>query len=260
MKITYLIGALVASLAAQPASAALFVTGDSNILGASSVHINTLPANQRFILNIAGNNVLIQRSSAFYTDNTTEALNLSSFLQTQSINSTITDSSLELDAADFVGRTLFIGYGSEDAYTTNEVALMGSFLNAGGSILFAGENSIFSESNGFINSALTGLGSSMRIVDDAIDNVDYTTANVLTSNPFTTGTTGLQFVSASYLTGGNGLYGTATGNKTFVAFDRSIRSAVPEPATWAMMFAGFGIVGSTLRRRSRANSVRAIAG
>jgi hypothetical protein len=27
------------------------------------------------------------------------------------------------------------------------------------------------------------------------------------------------------------------------------RSAVPEPATWAMMIAGFGLVGSTLRRR-----------
>ncbi len=29
-------------------------------------------------------------------------------------------------------------------------------------------------------------------------------------------------------------------------------SAVPEPATWAMMIAGFGIVGGTLRRRNRA--------
>ncbi len=34
----------------------------------------------------------------------------------------------------------------------------------------------------------------------------------------------------------------------FLAF--RIPAAVPEPATWAMMIAGFGLVGVTLRRRS----------
>ena len=29
-------------------------------------------------------------------------------------------------------------------------------------------------------------------------------------------------------------------------------SAVPEPATWAMMIAGFGLAGAALRRRSKA--------
>lgn len=33
---------------------------------------------------------------------------------------------------------------------------------------------------------------------------------------------------------------------------RTIESAVPEPATWAMMVLGFGIVGATMRRRSPA--------
>lgn len=33
---------------------------------------------------------------------------------------------------------------------------------------------------------------------------------------------------------------------------REIGSAVPEPATWAMMILGFGIVGATMRRRSPA--------
>ena len=30
-----------------------------------------------------------------------------------------------------------------------------------------------------------------------------------------------------------------------------LRSAVPEPATWAMMIIGFGLIGSTIRRRNR---------
>ena len=33
-------------------------------------------------------------------------------------------------------------------------------------------------------------------------------------------------------------------------------AAVPEPATWAMMIGGFGLVGGTLRRRSKVASTR----
>jgi hypothetical protein len=31
----------------------------------------------------------------------------------------------------------------------------------------------------------------------------------------------------------------------------TITSGVPEPATWAMMIVGFGLVGSAVRRRNR---------
>ena len=40
--------------------------------------------------------------------------------------------------------------------------------------------------------------------------------------------------------------GTVTGNITFVA--------VPEPATWAMMIGGFGMIGAAARRRSTSTS------
>jgi hypothetical protein len=49
---------------------------------------------------------------------------------------------------------------------------------------------------------------------------------------------------------GLGSYG---GNLTFIP------SAVPEPATWAMMLAGFGAIGFSLRRRSRSRTVLAQA-
>lgn len=39
----------------------------------------------------------------------------------------------------------------------------------------------------------------------------------------------------------------------------SVRTAVPEPATWAMLLAGFGLVGGALRRRKRAAVMPAVA-
>ena len=247
MKTVRIVTALVALSITLPASAALFVSGDVNILGSKLVNISNLPANQRFIKNIAGTNVLIQHSSGIF-DNTVEANNVAKYLTTQSIVNTVLTSGAQLTSQDFEGRTLFIGLGSDDAYSANEMLLMHSFLNSGGSILLTGDNEIFFKNNGYINEALTGLNSSMRIVTDSID-TNYHTANVLTANPFTAGTTGLQYGSTSRVTGGNGLYSTATGNQTFVAFERSVAAAVPEPTTWAMGVIGFGVVGASLRRR-----------
>lgn len=49
---------------------------------------------------------------------------------------------------------------------------------------------------------------------------------------------------------GNGLFNGEA--RAFLLTPTSISSAVPEPATWAMMITGFGIVGTGLRRRNRA--------
>ncbi len=54
----------------------------------------------------------------------------------------------------------------------------------------------------------------------------------------------LEFVvnrRSAFNTDGTGLQATITTN--------AIQSAVPEPATWAMMLLGFGVIGSALRRR-----------
>lgn len=63
-------------------------------------------------------------------------------------------------------------------------------------------------------------------------------------------------VSATYIFRTNataftvGTFGVINGS-TFsgLAFAPTVAAAVPEPSTWAMMFAGFAIVGSVLRRR-----------
>ena len=57
-------------------------------------------------------------------------------------------------------------------------------------------------------------------------------------------------------TGGNPTYTqTTTGTPTFYlyyTYDNSTAASVPEPATWAMMIAGFGFVGFSLRRKETA--------
>jgi hypothetical protein len=51
------------------------------------------------------------------------------------------------------------------------------------------------------------------------------------------------------------LWGTSPGQKSGGNVDATFtltQSAVPEPATWAMMITGFGLVGAAMRRRQRA--------
>ena len=52
---------------------------------------------------------------------------------------------------------------------------------------------------------------------------------------------------------GNASHGSFGGDAQLTITDTSISSGgVPEPATWALMLAGFGLVGFTLRRRRTA--------
>lgn len=44
---------------------------------------------------------------------------------------------------------------------------------------------------------------------------------------------------------------TSTQPSTFKALLNGTSTSVPEPSTWAMMLAGFGLVGATLRRKAR---------
>lgn len=81
--------------------------------------------------------------------------------------------------------------------------------------------------------------------------------------PLMTGTTifGIHFGGGSVLGNATAFYkfdagtGTTTipfatnGSSGWVLYQTGGAGAVPEPATWAMMIAGFGLVGATMRRR-----------
>ncbi len=241
--------ALAASLILYaPADAALFVSGDSNILG-GSVLFSTMTGNQAFIRNIAGTAVLIQNNARPALD--IQADEVSAYLQGNGISSAIVDGGLELVAADFVGQSLFIGIAPDTGYTPDEILALSEFLTGGGNVLLTGENIFYQASlTTLLNETLFSLGSSMRIAENALDG-GYREATILAGNAYTAGSDGFLFALAGEVTGGTALYGS-TDRTPFVAFEEGLLpppAVVPEPATWATFIIGFGAIGSALRRR-----------
>ena len=60
------------------------------------------------------------------------------------------------------------------------------------------------------------------------------------------------FTQVSFWGDGFGEYLVAGGTLRFAALEQNSLPGVPEPASWAMMIAGFGLVGTTMRRRRSA--------
>lgn len=243
--------AFAASLAlacfAVPANAALIASGDSNIFGRGGP-FDIVP-NQRFLLNIAGQNVLLQDIDGGFS-NAEHMLNVSAFLTGQGIANTLRPSSAVLTDADFDGRSLFIGFAPQDAYTDGEIAAMQAFLARGGHIILTGDNSNFLDVDARVNAALASLGGGLRLGSTTID-AGFLTANLLTANAITLGTDGFQYAATVEVFGGTPLYGTLTGNRPFLAFVGDLAPGVPEPTSWAMMILGFSAAGAALRHRER---------
>jgi hypothetical protein len=93
--------------------------------------------------------------------------------------------------------------------------------------------------------------SSIRV--SKLTNVDFSSVT-LNGTAFTTLLSGV--VEARYLTlpvsGGEqtiNVTGTSGGNASYAGTLAFAVSAIPEPATWAMMVGGFGLVGNAMRRR-----------
>lgn len=100
------------------------------------------------------------------------------------------------------------------------------------------------------NTLRIGIVRSASLTLDTLDGVAF-------NQSFGTGSDLLFFSPTSW--GGNGLTATGTLSITggggsanairFTVGDFSPNGVIPEPATWAMMIAGFGFVGASLRRR-----------
>lgn len=231
---------------AFPADAALFVSGDSNIMDFDQ--FSPVPnGNSNFLLNISGANVLLQNSTRVFLDYQMSLI--SDFFTSAGIANSLVAADAMLTAADFSGRSLFIGYAPDDSYSAEEITAMASFLGAGGNVLLTGENIAISGVNDILNAALADLGSDMRIIPRSLDS-GYNAATILTMNSATIGTDGFLFARTSEVTAGTALFGTLNATP-FLAVEGldPVGPAIPEPATWAMLIVGFGIVGLAARRR-----------
>jgi hypothetical protein len=80
-----------------------------------------------------------------------------------------------------------------------------------------------------------------------INDLSFPSGNQISGE--TNGVVAYRVTSGPRLTGA--VFGS-TGNS--FEFDNLAVAAVPEPATWALMIGGFGLVGGALRRRARANA------
>jgi len=128
----------------------------------------------------------------------------------------------------------------DDAFTASEIDAMTHLLTAGGSIFFLGENNnaVFTATNGFINAALSALGSTLALVPAQI------TASTPVPDPFTAGVGSLSAPAGSIVTGGNPLF--RDGNNVGVAYERV--AEVPEPASLAL-WSLLGAAGLAWRRK-----------
>lgn len=249
-----MLAAAVALTLCGPAQAALFVSGDSNIFGSLPNPFTALPANQQFLRNIAGGKVLLQNTDTGFLS--VQIPVVADWLTSQGIANTVLAVDAEITAADLAGASLFVGYAPFDAYTAGELAALLAFLDGGANVLLTGDNLFpnFTVSNAAVNEALDAWGSDIDLVPGLIDSA-FNTAVILSDNIYTTGTAGFQFAATSSITGGVPLYGTLDGTP-FLVVDRfvDIPGGVPEPATWAMLILGFGLVGTAARRRRPATA------
>jgi hypothetical protein len=234
------------ALAAAPASAELFVSGDSNIFSPFLTGGNATAGNQQFLANlIDGSNVVVRSSLQLGTN----GQNLTNYLGGAGYAVSTVGAETAFTAGDFVGQDLVILLGITGSFTAAEATALRNYVDGGGNALVVGENgTFFAEMNNTLNSLLTALGSGMRLTNNAIDPGLTETAIILEDNAYTAGTGGLKYIFPSGVTGGQGLYGVRSNGEAFVAYD----AAVPEPAAWALMIAGFGLAGSALRRRTAA--------
>ncbi len=132
------------------------------------------------------------------------------------VSSALSPNSATLSTAFDLSKISFY-WGSIDAYNSVDV------LGAGGATLGSFGGALFPPANG----DQTGSSSNERVTFTA------DAGEVITGLRFTS--TGVAFEIDS-------IAGTAAG-------DGNANAAVPEPAAWAMLVAGFGLVGATARRR-----------
>lgn len=113
------------------------------------------------------------------------------------------------------GAELFIAMMPDDAFAASEITAMSNFLSSGGHILFIGEQDGFAPTeNGFLNNALSGLGSAMSIGTSSQDpGFNNTVSAQIQSHPFTSNVNLVNYGNV------NSISGVQAGNELFLAKD-----------------------------------------
>lgn len=244
---------LILTVGSAQADMTVFVSGDSNIINplSGSYGSGVDAGNQQFFTNILAGGTSVAILDTSYKD--VSAANWAAEMDTHydglvGVGSTVFTGTVT--AAQLSGVDLFISLLPDDDFTAEEIAVMTSFIYGGGDIFFLGENSNLSNYNARINSALTGLGSSLSIVNDAFDSGWNTaTGSQIASDPYTAGVSTFTYGAPSQVpvvVGGTTLF-SGTGGQPFVAYE-----VVPVPVPGALLLGilGLSVAGVKLRKRA----------
>lgn len=109
-------------------------------------------------------------------------------------------------------------------------------------------------SNANITTPLTGVAVRIEDAGSGVQRLFFTESGGAGSNggPFQGAldlSNGVDFLTFEpTFSGGNFLYASGNNSGRYLALSSG---AVPEPATWAMMILGFGLIGGAMRRKQR---------
>ena len=113
--------------------------------------------------------------------------------------------------AELTGVDLLVIMLPDDAFAVSEITAMANHLSSGRTILFMGEQENFAPTeNGFLNAALSDLGSSMELGTDSLDpGFNDTVLGQILSHPLNDGVNLINYGNVNSLSGvdpGNGLF------------------------------------------------------
>ncbi len=154
-------------------------------------------------------------------------------------------------------------YANQNESTVGDLGLLSGFIGAGGKLLYTnwtGTNpDLGGVDGGENNNATLNVGSMFGGGSYTLTNPGWGTftSSLIPTSATVAGTYGDN--TAAILVGNGGrtvwngfLNDTLDSSKLYsnqLSYLTGLSSAVPEPATWAMMITGFGLAGSALRRR-----------
>ena len=170
---------------------------------------------------------------------------LSDYYTSQGVDSAVFRNDVDTQTLDGVD-LLVVGLPSF-FFTADESAAMREFVQSGGNIIFLGEVNNALMSNWYINSALSQVGSTLRIVNqsdfDGGGGFTTITGPQITDDPFTRGVDSFSYAFSSQVTApdGTGLFYGEDG-ELFLAYQ-----TIPAPASAAMIPFAFAVC--TRRRR-----------
>ncbi|MFQ3596236.1 MAG: PEPxxWA-CTERM sorting domain-containing protein [Sphingomonadaceae bacterium] len=177
------------------------------------------------------------------------------------IGATVTSFTTSITADRLAGVDLFLAFFPSRDFTADEATVIGDYLRSGGTVFLSGEATtnpfgqpLGALQNARINGLLELLGSGMRLEVGSFDIGDQfaTTGNGrVLADPLTAGVASFGYGLTTTVAGGTPLFLAST-LQPFVSYETISSGVIPEPATWAMLIAGFGVVGLAARRRRSA--------